>query len=529
MNGPHQVLVLSSDPDYQAYFENRFHSHLAFCQTLADVIAKLVKGQFEESPPVLAFLDGTLLADDNHFSLLKRLHELSRQTYFVIDFPSLDEERFRFYQDATDNQVVWVPKSVPVPFLNQMIDQVLMLARQQSLLAEAKRDGHEMLRRYQEQNRLFNSLLSLVEFDVNGKIVSINQHFSQETGWEFAKVLGRSIHEIVLWSNDESDDLFCENFVGETRYFDASGQQKWAFSQVKRGEREGEAVFFYVAKDITERKQYDRKLQFGTYQEGALRAKSELIHDLGNTLNSMNATRGELDKGVRQLAEMQSDFSDWMVQCSDGLSEDVSGFLNALKENIAFLKDHYFRHASSVLGHDLDQMIALVNRQQQGLSSGQYTESVNLYNLIQELVKSNQALLEDKGIRIQVLDTNTSIFLKVSRNQLFQVLQNLIKNAVEAIEVSTKPDRLITLQTFQDASELRLIVHDSGDGITDENIDRVFHFGFTTKSKGTGHGLHSVANFMDANHGKIEVTSSPESGTRFILVFSKHGTPGVMG
>lgn len=521
MNGPHQVLVLSSDPEYQTYFESRFHSDAFFYQTLADVIAKLVKGQIEEAPPVLLFLDGTLLADDNHFSLLKRLHELSRQTYFVIDFPSLNEEQFRFYQDAVDNQVVWMQKSVPIAFLNQMVDQVLVLARQRSLVVEAKRDGQETLRRYQEQNRLFNSLFSMVEFDENGKVVSINQHFSQETGWEFAKVLGRSIHEIVLWSNDENDDLFCEDFVGETRYFDASGQQKWAFAQVKKCTREGKEVLFYIAKDITERKQHDRKLQFGTYQEGLLRAKSELIHDLGNTLNSMNATQGELDKGVRQLMEMQSDFAEWMAQRADGLAEDVSGFLTALKDNVAYLKDRYFQHASSVLKHDLDQMIASVNRQQHGLSSSQYTESVNLYNLIQELIKSNQALLEDKGIRIQILDTNTSIFLKVSRNQLFQVLQNLIKNAVEAIEVSAKPDRLITLQTFQDASEVRLIVHDSGDGITDENIDRVFHFGFTTKPKGTGHGLHSVANFMVANHGKIEVTSSPESGTSFILVFFK--------
>jgi C4-dicarboxylate-specific signal transduction histidine kinase len=104
---------------------------------------------------------------------------------------------------------------------------------------------------------------------------------------------------------------------------------------------------------------------------------------------------------------------------------------------------------------------------------------------------------------------------------LFQVLLNLVKNAVEAIEVSAKPERLITLQTFQDVSETRLIVHDSGDGIAEENLNRVFHFGFTTKSKGTGHGLHSVANFMDACQGKIEVASSAEAGTSFILVFPR--------
>lgn len=522
MNPAGQALVLSSDPEYRSYFESRFHRDTVFCDALADVIAKLVKGQLEETPPLMVFLDGSLLTDENHFSLLKRLHELSRSTYFVIDFPSLNEEQFRIYQDATDNQVIWFQKSLPVHFRNQIIEQVLMLSRQRGLMAEVQDEARQTLAQYRQQNALFNSLLSVVQFDANGKILAINQHFSTETGWEFAKALGRSIHEVVLWSNDENGDgLFAEDFVGETRYFDASGQQRWAFAQVKKQTQNHVETFFYVAKDISERKQYDRQQQFGTYQEGLLRAKSELIHDLGNTLNSMNASQAEMDRGIQQLGEMQADLAQWISQHADAVSEEVTAFLTALDENVGYLKGQCFQPTSSVLKHDLEQMIASVNRQQQGLAATQYTESVNLYNLIQELVKSNQALLAEKGIRIQVLDTNTSIFLRVSRNQLFQVLLNLVKNAVEAIEVSAKPERLITLQTFQDASETRLIVHDSGDGIAEENLNRVFHFGFTTKSKGTGHGLHSVANFMDACQGKIEVASSAEAGTSFILVFPR--------
>ncbi len=67
MNPAGQALVLSSDPEYRSYFESRFHRDTVFCDALADVIAKLVKGQLEETPPLMVFLDGSLLTDENHF------------------------------------------------------------------------------------------------------------------------------------------------------------------------------------------------------------------------------------------------------------------------------------------------------------------------------------------------------------------------------------------------------------------------------------------------------------------------------
>ncbi|MGC9385820.1 MAG: sensor histidine kinase [Hydrogenovibrio sp.] len=518
----YQVVCLTSAPYYRDLLGERFQRYLVVCDDLAELISRLVQVQLSTHAPLLVFLDDTLLLEDSRFSLLKRLHELSPTSYFVVDFSRMDEEDFRFYQEATHDQIVWLVQDVPKTFALQLIEQALRGARQ-AIETRDKREQHrQAVAKLRNQNALFNDLIGWVQFDVDGRVLNVNRRFSDETGWTLVQVLGHSIHEIVLWSNDEEGDgLYHEDFIGETRYFDAKGQQKWAFAYVKKWQWNDQPVLYYVANDITAWKRQRRQRQFGTYQEGLLKAKSELIHDIGNTLNSMNASQSRLEDGMRQLSETLMYLKHWMERQKEvGTGpKTFLDFLDALIETLQHTHEMFFSQGGAAFKHGLDQMIELVNREQQGLQTEQYTEIVNLYNLIQELVKSNQALLREKSIRMEVLDMNTSIFLKVSRNQLYQVLLNLVKNAIEAIDVSTKPERLITVQTFQKPDEVRLIVHDSGDGIAEAHRNKIFNYGFTTKPKGSGHGLHSLANFMDACHGKIEVTSSHENGTSFILVF----------
>lgn len=106
--------------------------------------------------------------------------------------------------------------------------------------------------------------------------------------------------------------------------------------------------------------------------------------------------------------------------------------------------------------------------------------------------------------------------------QLEQAFLNLILNALEAMPNGG----CLTLTTRQSAMKARegerphveIEVRDTGCGMTEEMCGRVFQSLLnTSKAKGTGLGLVIVARIVEAHHGRIEVSSKPGSGTRFIL------------
>jgi len=97
--------------------------------------------------------------------------------------------------------------------------------------------------------------------------------------------------------------------------------------------------------------------------------------------------------------------------------------------------------------------------------------------------------------------------------QLNQLLVNLVVNALQAIQGQGK----ITVQTQSSDRQVRLIVEDTGTGMTDEVLEQIFIPFFTTKDvgQGTGLGLPVVHGIVTAHNGSINVESKVGRGTRF--------------
>jgi two-component system, NtrC family, sensor histidine kinase HydH len=98
-------------------------------------------------------------------------------------------------------------------------------------------------------------------------------------------------------------------------------------------------------------------------------------------------------------------------------------------------------------------------------------------------------------------------------NQMKQVLINLVKNALEAIE----NQGVITLTTFAQNGQVCLAVQDTGKGIDPEIIADIFNPFFTTKKAGTGLGLAVINKIIEDHHGTITVESLKGQGTTFTL------------
>ncbi|MHB1158247.1 MAG: sensor histidine kinase [Phycisphaerales bacterium] len=139
-------------------------------------------------------------------------------------------------------------------------------------------------------------------------------------------------------------------------------------------------------------------------------------------------------------------------------------------------------------------------------------------------------LIVQHGIRVRY--EGEDVLLYHDRDLLHQALVNLIRNACEAMppppeaseppEVSKPPavfDRVLTLGVSHDDVSVTLTIRDSGPGIGEADIDRIFNPFFTTRATGTGLGLAIVHRIIDAHGGTIAVYN--DGGAVFTLTFAR--------
>jgi CheY-like chemotaxis protein len=108
-----------------------------------------------------------------------------------------------------------------------------------------------------------------------------------------------------------------------------------------------------------------------------------------------------------------------------------------------------------------------------------------------------------------------------SRAQLFTILFNLLKNAVEACG----PGGLVSVQATGDRESVRVSVRDTGTGLDSQAKKRIFERYYTTKSTGTGLGLALVHSTAEASGARIEVDSEPGRGTVFRVILPRVSEP----
>jgi len=121
------------------------------------------------------------------------------------------------------------------------------------------------------------------------------------------------------------------------------------------------------------------------------------------------------------------------------------------------------------------------------------------------------------GIEIQPA-IQAGVVARVDRDQLTQVLVNLVKNAEEAMADKGGALRVRVKGTDGDAV---IEVEDSGPGIPPEHRARIFEPYFTTKDGGTGLGLAIAARILQEHGGKLEVGGEPGQGARFSVVLPR--------
>ncbi len=140
-------------------------------------------------------------------------------------------------------------------------------------------------------------------------------------------------------------------------------------------------------------------------------------------------------------------------------------------------------------------------------------QEFEIASLIGQIEMQYQKEARQKGITLEVkLHWNGTIV--ADRDKLAQVLSNLVRNAIEAME---NPGRISMEVHKLENDWLQLTVSDTGPGIPQEVQAKIFNLYFTTKASGTGIGLSIVQRIVDQHNGVIRLKSSPGQGTAFLI------------
>jgi signal transduction histidine kinase len=154
--------------------------------------------------------------------------------------------------------------------------------------------------------------------------------------------------------------------------------------------------------------------------------------------------------------------------------------------------------------------------------------SVHLNFVLNKSLLLIQHLLEEKKIKLTRSFAHEADLVDGDGDQLEQALLNLFLNALDAmgengrLTVATESlpadTKIEGLPPVKGGHYLRVVIQDSGVGISPENMERLFEPFFTTKPEGTGLGLAITRRIIQEHHGVITVKSEPNQGTEFSLI-----------
>ncbi len=136
------------------------------------------------------------------------------------------------------------------------------------------------------------------------------------------------------------------------------------------------------------------------------------------------------------------------------------------------------------------------------------------------LIKSAIKLLriefqeDDPDIELNLITDIPEVF--ADRILIEQLLINLIKNAMEAMRsIAVSERRLLIESSSIQNNEVAVSVHDSGPGLSEYEIDKIFEPFYTTKPEGMGMGLAITRSIIHSHGGKLQVTQNSHGGTTF--------------
>jgi two-component system sensor kinase FixL len=341
---------------------------------------------------------------------------------------------------------------------------------------------------------------AMIVIDEQAIVRSFSAAAIRQFGYQPEEVVGRNISMLMPEPYRTQHDGYM------TRYLITGERRIIGLGRVVVGERKdgstfpmelavgemrsaGERYFTGFIRDLTERQQTEARLQ---------EIQSELIH-----MSRFTA-----------LGEMASTLAHEINQPLTAITNYLKGSRRMLErmdgEQAAVLRSAVDQAAEQAL-----RAGDVIRRLRDFVTRGESERHIeDLPRLIEEASALALVGVKERGVRVSFRFAPGANLVLADRIQIQQVLLNLMRNAVEAMEGADRRELEITTEALPEGLHA-VSVADTGPGISPEIAERLFQPFVTTKANGMGVGLSICRTIVEAHGGKLNVISPPGRGAKF--------------
>ena len=346
------------------------------------------------------------------------------------------------------------------------------------------------------ENILASSIDSIVTTDHKGHITYANRAFKELIGLRGHQIIGQHISTYYKDGINQARQIMNKlKEFGRIRDYEFDIRVGDKIIPIRTSDTllyddYGEIVgTMGVFQDITARKRLSEKLsatQAELIQAVKIRALGDLVtgvaHEINNPLMASDTFLHLLEDGTGNNPELKK-----RVLLIKECNRRIQNIVKKLRE---FSRHAEFEFAAMDVNDAVLSVLAITRQQ-----------------------------LLNQGIEVGLRSSENLPRVFGDKNQIEQVLLNIISNARDAMEGCSQKVLAIQTDLSQKVQQVEIRVSDTGIGMTTEEIEQIFNPFFTTKNsdKGIGLGLSISYRIIDAHQGKIKVKSKLNKGTTFII------------
>ncbi|MBS3742421.1 MAG: PAS domain-containing protein [Candidatus Cloacimonetes bacterium] len=252
--------------------------------------------------------------------------------------------------------------------------------------------------------------------------------------------------------------------------------------------------------DITKRKEVELELKkYRNNLEDIITERTKILEETQKELIEKQrlATLGELAGGISHeirnpLATIDSSVVNLDMQnySDEKIKKHIKKIHGAVKRSVEVI----------------DSLNRLTKKEEPSL------KKLDIKSVIQEFVHNIKI---PSGVKINYLPTSEPLYIIGDKTQLNICLNNLLSNALDAIEMEGRID----IETEKlDIGECRIVISDTGHGIETDKLNKIFEPLYSSKAFGIGFGLSLVKQIVESHGGEIEISSQLGKGTEFTVL-----------
>ncbi len=370
---------------------------------------------------------------------------------------------------------------------------LVVVGRDMTELRAAQESLIQSERKYRDLFERSRDGIAIVGFD--GTFVDVNSSFSELLDYTREEVLATNAKQIwanpadrVKWQEEMARTGFVMDYEWKARKKDGTVID-CVLSSTQQRAKDGSILYQTFWHDISNLK----KTQEERRQSERFRAAADLAGGVAHNFNNLL----QIVIGNLELALMDLETGDF-----NGVKDSLEKVLQSSRfgaetvrrlQSFAGIRDHSRRPEKGVF---------------------------DLTDIVRQAVEMSKTwwktIPERQGRKVSLdMELQDGCLVRGEKNELFEVVVNLVKNATEAL----LQDGAIAVKTHVEGDRVVLKIRDTGVGISEQNLNRIFNPFFTTKaSTGSGLGLASSRKIIEDSRGEILVESTEGRATTFTIL-----------